>query len=94
MVSYAFRECPGFFDIVTYTGTPGSPLTINHNLGSVPGCIMIKNLSSATGWAVYHRGANGGNAPYNKKLVLKVLLLHKQMITGGTTWHLLLLVFS
>jgi hypothetical protein len=68
--SWTFRKCPGFFDIVTYTGTPGSPLTVNHNLGSVPGCIMIKNLSSATGWAVYHRGANGGNAPYNKKLVL------------------------
>ena len=67
---WVFRKCRGFFDIVTYTGTPGSPLTVNHNLGSVPGCIMIKNLSSATGWAVYHRGANSGNAPYNKKLVL------------------------
>ena len=68
--SWTFRKCPGFFDVVTYTGTPSSPLTINHNLGSVPGCIMIKNRDSGNGWAVYHRGADSGSNPQNKKLVL------------------------
>ena len=69
-VSWTFRKCPKFFDVVTYTGTPGSPLTVNHNLGSVPGCIMIKNRDSTNGWAVYHRGANSGSNPQNKKLRL------------------------
>jgi hypothetical protein len=54
-VSWTFREQAKFFDVVTYTGT-GSLRTVAHSLGSVPGCIMIKNLSDTDGWLVYHRG--------------------------------------
>ena len=60
-VSWTFRKQPKFFDVVTYTGT-GSVQTIAHNLGSVPGCIIVKSTSNAgTNWAVYHRsvGATG-----------------------------------
>jgi len=53
--SWTFRKQPKFFDVVTYTGT-GSNRTIAHNLGSTPGCIIIKCTSSAYVWAVYHRG--------------------------------------
>ena len=54
-VSWTFREQPKFFDIVTYTGT-GSNRTIAHNLGSVPGCIIVKKTSgAASDWNVYHR---------------------------------------
>ena len=53
--SFSFRKAPGFFDIVTYTGT-GSTQTIAHNLGSVPGCIMVKCRDASENWAVYHRG--------------------------------------
>ena len=54
-VSWTFRKQPKFFDIVTYTGT-GSNRTIAHNLGSVPGCIMVKKTSgAASDWNVYHR---------------------------------------
>jgi len=55
-VSWTFREQPKFFDIVTYTGN-GSTQNIAHNLGSVPGCIIVKRLNNAsnTGWPVYHR---------------------------------------
>jgi len=54
IVSWTFRKAPGFFDVVTYTGT-GSARTVAHNLGSVPGMIMIKNLdNSGPWWAVYH----------------------------------------
>jgi len=42
-VGWTFRKQPKFFDIVTYTGT-GSARTITHNLGSVPGCIIVKDL--------------------------------------------------
>jgi hypothetical protein len=40
---------------VTYTGN-GSTQTINHNLGSAPGCIIVKSTSaSGSNWFVYHR---------------------------------------
>ena len=54
MVSYAFRKCRGFFDVVTYTGT-GSVQNISHSLGSVPGMILIKCTSDTLDWSVYHR---------------------------------------
>ena len=54
-VSWTFRKQPKFFDVVTYTGN-GSNRTIAHNLGSVPGCIMVKRLDgAASDWNVYHR---------------------------------------
>jgi hypothetical protein len=59
-VSWTFRKQPGFFDVVTYTGN-GSARTISHNLGSVPGMILVKNLSGAYNWTVYHNGMGGYN---------------------------------
>lgn len=54
-VSWAFREQPKFFDVVTYTGN-GSNRTIAHSLGSVPGCIIVKRLTTVNDhWMVYHR---------------------------------------
>ena len=53
--SWSFRKQKGFFDVVTWTGN-GSTRTIPHNLGSVPGCIMVKNTSSTIDWTVWHRG--------------------------------------
>jgi len=52
--SWQFREQPGFFDIVTYTGN-GVNRTLRHNLQSVPGCIIVKSAGGANNWAVYHR---------------------------------------
>jgi len=52
--AWTFREQPKFFDIVTWTGN-GANRTIPHNLGSVPGCIIVKRTSSAASWTVYHR---------------------------------------
>jgi hypothetical protein len=41
---------------VTYYGNGTSNTQIAHNLGSVPGCIIVKNLDSGIyTWAVYHR---------------------------------------
>jgi hypothetical protein len=53
--SWSFREQPKFFDIVTYTGT-GSNTTIAHNLGSTPGCIIVKRLDITSDCQVYHSG--------------------------------------
>lgn len=53
-VSWTFRKAPKFFDVVTYTGT-GSAQNISHNLGSVPGMIIVKRTSNSEDWLVYHR---------------------------------------
>ena len=67
VASWSFRKAPGFFDVVTYTGN-GSNRTISHNLGSVPGCIMVKNTSSAIDWAVWHSGSAELDATNTLKL--------------------------
>jgi hypothetical protein len=61
--SWTFREQPKFFDIVTYTGTNGVR-TINHNLGSAAGCIMIKCTSTTSNWMVWHRSISGQDNLY------------------------------
>ena len=59
---YTFRACPGFFDIVTYTGN-GSNRTIAHGLDGVPGMIWIKKYNGTGNWACYHRRLNNGSSP-------------------------------
>ena len=55
-VSWTFRKQPKFFDVVTYTGNETAGKTVNHSLGSDPGCIIIKRISpSGYNWFVYHR---------------------------------------
>ena len=68
-VSYSFRKAPGFFDIVTYTGT-GSTQSLTHNLKCIPGCIMVKRTDATADWGVYHRGQNGGVDPEDYRLRL------------------------
>jgi hypothetical protein len=52
--SWTFRKAPKFFDVVTWTGT-GSAQNISHDLGSVPGMIIVKRTSATEDWLVYHR---------------------------------------
>ena len=53
--SWSFRKAKGFFDIVTYTGNGTAGRTVSHNLGCVPGLILVKRTSSTNDWEVYHR---------------------------------------
>ena len=62
LVFWTFRKAPKFFDVVTYTGT-GAVQNITHNLGSVPGCIIVKKTNDSSSWITYHRGLNGGTNP-------------------------------
>lgn len=78
IVSWTFRKQPKFFDIVYYTGT-GSNRTIAHNLGSVPGCIIIKSTDTVTNWAVYHKDL--ANTEY------LVLNSTAAKATGATWWN-------
>jgi hypothetical protein len=77
-VSWTFQEQPKFFDIVTWTGS-GANRTISHNLGSVPGCIMVKCLDDDLAWAVYHRSL--ANTEY------LVLNSTAATATGATWWN-------
>jgi hypothetical protein len=52
VVGWTFRKQPKFFDVVTYTGD-GATQTINHNLGSTPGMIIVKNITGGDGWRVW-----------------------------------------
>jgi hypothetical protein len=58
--SWTFRKAPKFFDIVTYTGNGSIGRSINHNLGSAPGMVIIKCTSAVGNWFVWHRGLNNG----------------------------------
>ena len=62
-ISWNFRKCPGFFDIVSWTGDGGTSKTISHSLGSVPGSIWVKCTSHSDNWIVFHRGLDRGNQP-------------------------------
>ncbi len=60
--SWTFREAPKFFDIVTYTGDGVTGRTVAHNLGAVPGFIIVKPFSTSGPWAVAARKSNGDYA--------------------------------
>jgi hypothetical protein len=67
-VSWSLKKQEKFFTIKTYSGT-GSNRTVSHDLGSVPGFIIIKSIDEDYDWLVYHRsvGATKGlflNATY------------------------------
>ena len=69
-VSYSFRKCEKFFDIVEFTGT-GSVQNIPHNLGCVPGAIIVKAYDvHSRDWNYGHRMLNNGNNPWNHRLRL------------------------
>ena len=54
-VAWTFRKCPGFFDVIEYTGN-GAVQAINHNLECKPGCIIVKNMEeNSTNWTVWHK---------------------------------------
>ena len=62
---WCFRQQDKFHKIVTWTGNDATPRTITHNLGSVPGCIIVKKTSGAEDWFVFHRSmGNNGTTQY------------------------------
>ena len=72
-VGWNFKAAPKFFNVIKYTGNGQQGQTINHGLASVPGFIILKNLTTNASWFVWHKelGAgkhlvlNSGNAETN-----------------------------
>ena len=60
IVSWSFRKAEKFFDIQQYTGNGTAGRTLSHNLGSVPGMVIVKPLTTGE-WSVYHRGMDSSS---------------------------------
>lgn len=61
-MSWNFRKCEKFFDIVTYTGNGTGGRTVSHNLKSTPGVVLVKNLTDSQNWVMYHRSVGNTGA--------------------------------
>jgi len=85
-VSWSFRKQPKFFDIVTWSGDSIVGRTIPHNLGSTPGCIIVKTKNNTVNWAVWHRSGTQSNrygAILNTTAAYTDTLLQLWGTTGG-----------
>jgi len=56
------------FSIVTYTGNGSTGQTIGHGLGVAPDMMLVKNISGAYNWAVYHKDSNSSPEDYYAQL--------------------------
>jgi len=79
--AWTFRRAKGFFDIVTWTGD-GTDKLLSHNLGCIPGCIILKNRSATDNWIVYHR--SNTDTPQNVALFLNT---NAATSTGSAYWN-------
>ena len=59
--SWSFRKSKGFFDIVTWEGNATSGRQLPHNLGCVPGMVIVKQTDGTQDWTVYHRDTGAGS---------------------------------
>ena len=59
--SWTFRKQAKFFDIVTWAGNSVNNRMIPHNLGSTPGCIIVRRVDDSASWYVWHRSLTSGN---------------------------------
>ena len=79
VVNFSFRKCPKFFDIVTYTGDGTTNRNISHDLGSVPGMIIVKGRNFGSDpWYTYHRSTgNQGELRMSET---------DYVVTGSSRW--------
>ena len=85
-VAWSFRKAPGFFDIVSYSGD-GTTRDIPHNLGSVPGMIILKRTDSTSHWWVYHRNLGRATTDWAKVCQLDQVAaqIDSQTVLGATS---------
>jgi len=54
--SFTFRKAEKWFTALTYTGTGVDPMSVPHNLGVTPGCVIIKRTDTTADWQVMFPG--------------------------------------
>ena len=59
LVYWSFKKKKKFFDIKVYEGDGVAGRQIFHDLDCEPGCVMIKGVSAAEEWVVYHKYGGG-----------------------------------
>ena len=62
--SWSFKKQKGFLDIVTFVGDGTSSRNIAHDLGSVPGWIVIMCTTKNENKTCWHRGLDAGDSVY------------------------------
>jgi len=65
--SWSFRKQKGFFDCVKFSTTSGGgQQTVSHNLGSIPGTIILKQLTAGGDgyWYVFHKSVTSPNSDW------------------------------
>jgi len=84
--SWSFRKAPKFFDCISFVGNDVAGRQISHSLDSEVGMIIIKNLTDADNWMVWHKGLNGGTNPENYyiRLNLSNAEVNDTRFTNGT----------
>ena len=58
-VSWMWKRAPGYFDVVTYTGTGAG--TVQHGLTVPPEMMWVKARSQGGNWFVYHKDIGAGD---------------------------------
>ena len=53
--SWSFRKAKNFFDIQSWNGNLTSGRQISHDLGCIPGLVVVKRNNGPGNWAVYHK---------------------------------------
>ena len=61
VMTWAFREASGFFDIKTWDGNSTAGRQISHGLNCVPGLVIVKSTNNSGDWMVYHRDIGATN---------------------------------
>ncbi len=86
--SWTFREAEKFFDVVTFStgASTNTNLRVSHNLGSVPGCMILKRTDGAGDWVVWHRSlASATNSSLNLNVTSAVTTRTNTWGTSGPT---------
>lgn len=61
LVTWQFRQAPGFFATMRPSETPYNTLTLNHSLGVIPEMVWIKATDVSSDFYVYHKDVGGSN---------------------------------
>ena len=64
-IAYVFRNCPGFFEVVSYSGNSSSNQNISHTLGDTPGHAVLKSRDAEGHWYNFAKGENSKGCYWN-----------------------------